>query len=392
MNSFLITQVRLVEPGRDIRPGALLVRDGQIAAFGSRVDAPAGTTVVDGGGRLLTPGLIDVHTHGVGQNLYERTPAEIVAGGALLPSFGVTTVLPTLYRVMHRSSLKHLAALAEVLPKVKGAKAPGFHLEGPFLALPGAGAETIPGDLGLLDELLAVCGGRVSAMSISPDSVNILPIIERLCERGVVPFITHTRATVEQTQAALDAGARHATHFYDVFPLPPETDGGVRPVGAVETMLADPRATVDFIADGTHVHPMAIRCAVAAKGWGGVVLITDSNIGAGLPHGEYATPWGFPVNIGPRGGARIADPKHPHFGSLAGSALTMNVGMKNLLQWLDLPPAQVWAMGTLNVARMMGWKNKGRIEVGAAADLVLWNDDFTPVKTWCGGECVYERI
>jgi len=305
----------------------------------------------------------------------------------MLPQFGTTCVLPTLYRVMNRQSLKHLAALADALP----ACMPGFHLEGPFLALPGAGAETIPGDVKLLDEVLAACHGRVSAMSISPDSREIIPVIERLRTQGIVPFITHTRATAEQTQAAINAGARHATHFYDVFPIPKETEPGVRAVGAVEAVLANRGVTVDFIADGTHVHPMAIRCALAAKGWEGVILITDANIGAGMPDGEYLTPWGYSVSIGPRGGARIADRKHPHFDGLAGSALTMNVGMQNLLKWLDLTPAQVWAMGTLNVARLLNLERKGRLAVGADADLVLWNEDLEASHTWVAGQLVYER-
>src|SRR5262249_45336740 len=149
----------------------------------------------------------------------------------------------------------------------------------------------------LLKDMLAACQDRVAIMSISPDQKNVLPVIVHLKERGIVPFITHTRASVEQTQAAIEAGARHATHFYDVFPVPEEKDPGVRPVGAVEAILADRRVSVDFISDGVHVHPTAIRAAVAAKGWAGVILITDSNIGAGLPSGQYDTPWGYPVHV-----------------------------------------------------------------------------------------------
>jgi N-acetylglucosamine-6-phosphate deacetylase len=107
----------------------------------------------------------------------------------------------------------------------------------------------------------------------------------------------------------------------------------VRPVGAVESILADPRASVDFIADGVHVHPTAIRAAVAAKGWQGVILITDSNIGAGLAGGIYDTPWGFQIRVSPTTAAR-----HAEKNTLAGSALTMNRGMANLLSWLRLPP------------------------------------------------------
>jgi N-acetylglucosamine-6-phosphate deacetylase len=242
--------------------------------------------------------------------------------------------------------------------------------------------------LGLLEEILAACGHHVSIMSISPEQKNIVPVIQCLRERNILPFITHTRASVEQTEAAIEAGARHATHFYDVFPVPEETDAGVRPVGAVEAILADSRASVDFICDGVHVHPTAIRAAVAAKGWEKVMLITDSNIGAGLPSGEYDTPWGYRVRVAPGDAAR-----HATKGFLAGSALTMNVGMRNLLRWLApvLAPAQIWAMGTLNPARLLGLPNKGRIAPGADADLVLWDPQLNAVKTWVGGQCLFTR-
>jgi N-acetylglucosamine-6-phosphate deacetylase len=161
----------------------------------------------------------------------------------------------------------------------------------------------------------------------------------------------------------------------------------VRPVGVVETVLAHPRATVDFIADGVHVHPMAIRAAIAAKTFRGVVLITDANIGAGLPEGVYDTPWGYQVRVSEKTAAR-----HATKNFLAGSALTMDRGMANLLRWLDyLPPEQVWAMGTLNPARVLGLDHKGRLEAGADADLVLWEDNLQPAQTWVAGHCTYEK-
>ncbi len=389
MSEILFEDVRFPVPGQGMQRGNVLVDSGRIAACGFAPPRERVQTIA-GNGALLTPGLIDIHTHGNGTFVYECGPEALVEGLANLPKFGTTCVLPTLYRVMDRPSLKKLAALAAALDNVQGVRVPGFHLEGPFLALPGAGAETIPGDVELLNDLLAACNGRVTAMSISPDTPNILPIIERLVERGVVPLMTHTRASVQQTVAAIAAGARHATHFYDVFPVPVETDPGVRPVGAVETILADRRVSVDFIADGVHVDPMAIRAALAAKGYGGVILITDSNIGAGLPAGEYDTPWNLSVRADPDGAARIVEPAAMR-GSLAGSSLTMDRGMRNLLNWLDLPAEQVWAMGTENPARVMGLRDLGAIRVGAAADLVLWDDKLHVRKTWLAGELVYDR-
>ena len=275
--------------------GSVRIRQGKIVELdpaAEKGDGPHLPEQIQGGGLLLTPGLIDIHTHGIEQFAYEAGPEQIVAASRKLARYGTTCVLPTLYRALSRPRLGELERLAAVLSTVEDVCMPGLHLEGPFLALPGAGAQTVPGDLGLLEELLAAAGGRVAAMSISPEVPNILPIIECLCQRGIVPFMTHTRATAEQTQRAIDAGAHHATHFYDVFPPPEETDPGVRPVGAVETILADPRCTVDFIADGVHVHPTAIKAAVAAKGPARVLLTTDSNIGAGLPPGIYDSPMG----------------------------------------------------------------------------------------------------
>lgn len=386
-SSWLIRDVRFVEPGRRIASGDVLVRQGRITATGTIAPDVAGDAArVEGRGRLLTPGLIDVHTHGIGRNLYESGATGLRSAVADLARFGVTTVLPTVIPFDRPETFALLKELTETLPQLTCVNLPGLHLEGPFMAVGGAACPTLPGNVDLLERLLTACHHRIAAMSVSPDTPGVLPVIHRLREKGIPVFLTHTRATAEQTEAALNAGATHATHFYDVFYAPAETDPGVRPVGAVEAILADPRASVDFIADGVHVHPTAIRAAVAAKGWAGVVLITDSNIGAGLPAGVYPTPWGFAIRVSPETAARH-ETKH----SLAGSALTMDRGIANLLRWLSLPPEQVWAMGTLNPARLLGLDRKGRLEPGADADLVLWDDKLTAQMTWVNGNLVYEK-
>lgn len=387
MSSLLIRNVRLVEPGKLIRLGDVLVRDGCIASIGNAgAESTADAEIINGAERLLTPGLIDVHTHGIMHSLYESGPDGLRSAARELGRFGVTTVLPTLVPQIRDNWFEQLGEIAAAIPSVREVNIPGLHLEGPFMAVGGAACPTLPGDLALLERILAACAGRLAIMSVSPDTPNIVPVIRRLRQEKVTVFLTHTRASVEQTEAALDAGAVHATHFYDVFYAPPETEPGVRPVGAVEAILADPRASVDFIADGVHVHPTAIRAAVVAKTWTGVILITDSNIGAGLPAGVYDTPWGFRIKVSPREAAR-----HETKNFLAGSALTMDRGMANLLRWLNLPPEQVWAMGTLNPARLLGLDRRGRLEPGAAADLVLWDENLTAARTWVNGHSVYEK-
>jgi N-acetylglucosamine-6-phosphate deacetylase len=395
MSATCIENARVVHPGVGISCGNVLLVDGTIAAVEADAsDLPEECERVDANGALLTPGLVDLHTHGIHEYLFERDPEDILAGAQALGRYGTTCVLPTLYRVLDGSSLDRLARLSEVLDAVEGVSMPGFHLEGPFLALPGAGAATIPGDLVLLNELLSAVAGRVCAMSVSPDCPNVLPVIEHLRGQGIAVFLTHTGASVAETHAAIEAGARHATHFYDVFPLPPEIEPGVRPCGAVEVVLADRDCTVDFICDGVHVDPAAIRLALAVKGWQGIVAITDANIGAGLDDGVYPTSWGYPIRVRQGDAVRVHDASHPLHGQLAGSSLTMNRAITNLFKWLEIPVSSVWALGTRNPATVVGLAGKGVMQVGADADVVLWREmdrTLEAIQTWVGGQLVYER-
>ncbi|MEA1951591.1 MAG: amidohydrolase family protein [Planctomycetota bacterium] len=407
----LIFNARVMQPGEGLVGTWLRIRDGKIFEFGTCPPDSAceGEDRIDAGRRLLTPGLIDLHTHGICEHAYEAGPGDLVKGLREAPRFGSTCILPTLCEMVIPGRLDRLAELAAALDKVDSVAVPGFHFEGPFVVHAGAGLKTLPGDVGLLYSLVKACDGRMAAMSLSPDTENVLPVIKRLHAMRIPIFMTHTSANVEQTQAAIEAGARHATHFYNVFFLPEEKEMGLRPVGAVETILADPRCTVDFICDGIHVHPMAVKSALAAKGAEGVALITDSNIGAGMPAGVYQTPLAGQVRVSPEDAARIDEPGHKNFGCLAGSSLTMDRGISNLMYWLDLPEAEVWAMATRTPARILGLPDKGVIRVGADADLVLWTEEskevegkkqkgtkgtkveYRALRTWVGGRCVFAR-
>ena len=413
MSDLVIRNVRALQPGTGVIGDTVVVRDGQVAAIETRGGRPgtgagsddaaesvpgqsaaAHTPEVDGGGRLLTPGLIDIHAHGIEHWVYETDPASMRAGLARLSAYGVTCILPTLVRAMHWGDLEKLAALSAAMDEVETVSVPGLHLEGPFLALPGAGCDTIPGDVALLEALLEATGQRVWAMSLSPDVAHATSIAGALAERGIVGFMTHTAGTVAQTRALIEAGVRHATHFYDVFPVPEEGDPGVRPCGVVEAVLADERVSVDFIADGVHVDPVAIEMAVRCKGPAGVLAITDANVGAGLGEGTYPCPWGYDVRVREGEACRIHAPGQSNDGVLAGSGLTMDRAVSNLLRWLDLTEAEVWSMATRSVAERLGLSRKGDLRPGADADLVLWDREAGELRanrTWVAGRCVHER-
>ncbi len=199
-------------------------------------------------------------------------------------------------------------------------------------------------------------------------------------------FMTHTKADAKQTGRAIELGASHATHFYDVFPSPEETDPGVRPCGAVEAILADPAVSVDFILDGEHVDPVAVKMALRSKGADKVCLITDANIGAGLEPGVYMF-----------GKEQV---RYSHVGAparlvknnaLAGSGLTMDQAVRNAVRMLDLDISQAVRMASANPAKVLGLdESKGRIMEGYDADLVLMNSKFRVLQTWIRGNCCYK--
>ena len=177
--------------------------------------------VVDASGKYLSPGFIDVHIHGLHEYAIEGSPDDLSSICKLLPRYGVTGFLPTLTltSLPKGRDADYLASLAKV--KSEGAQILGFHLEGPFIALTGAGLpEALSGvDTERAKALIEAAKPFRVIFSISPDLDGIQELLPVVTQNNTPAFITHTRANVKQTQAAIALGAKHATHFYDVFHL-----------------------------------------------------------------------------------------------------------------------------------------------------------------------------
>ena len=293
-----------------IREGSsVLIEGGEIRAVGHTRGGGAaehrGAQVIDGKGGYLAPGFIDLHLHGLLDRLIDRGPPDLAEICRRLPRFGVTGFLPTLTPLPPGRDAAFLRSLAGV--RSEGSHILGFFLEGPFLSLTGALPREAIGapNRKRVSSLIAAALPYRSIFAAAPDLEGVLPLIPLMARDGAPVFLTHTAASARQTLEAIEAGISHATHFYDVFPPPRETDPGVRPCGAVEAVLASPRVTVDFILDGEHVDPVAVRMALACKGPAGVSLITDANLGAGLPPGTY-TGLGGPRSASPTRAPRPA--------------------------------------------------------------------------------------
>ena len=391
MTQKLIENATVLLPDRLLEDHSVRFQAGKILQVGPSAElrgTPA-DQIIGAAGGYLAPGLIDLHMHGLHGSLIDNGPEELAAICGILPQYGVTGFLPTLCSRPQGEDAAFLAGLARV--HSQGSEVLGFHLEGPFLTLTGA---LLPETLGQADKnrVLALTEAAKpygTVFSISPDMEGILDLVPIMAAHDTAVFITHTKATVQQTQAAIEMGARHATHFYDVFPSPSETDPGVRPCGAVEAILADNRVSVDFILDGEHVNPVAVKMALQCKGPDRVCLITDSNMGAGLKPGRYRV-LEEEVDFAYQGGpARLTEQSRMP-GGLAGSGLTLDRAVRNAIDMLPVDVPQAVRMASTNPAQVLGLDDrKGKIQPGYDADMVLLDDQLRVVQTWIGGRSCY---
>lgn len=371
--------------GSGIETGFIRFDEAAIAEVGLQT---CGEEYVDMGDCFIVPGFIDLHMHGIRRALVDNGPGDLAEICRILPQYGVTGFLPTVAPRPAGEDARFLGNLSET--ETEGASILGFHLEGPFLKITGAlPAGAVSGaDAARVKSLMDAARPYKTVFSISPDVEGIEEVITLMAGGGAPVFITHTAATVRQTQDAIEAGARHATHFYDVFPCPPVTEPGVRPCGAVEAILADPRVSVDFILDGVHVDPVAVRMAMACKP-GRVCLITDSNVGAGLEPGCHTFGDSGEICFASKG----APARSVKDGTLAGSGLTMDQALRNAVEWLGLDLPEAVKMVSTRPAEIIGaGERKGKLKAGYDADFTVLNGKLDVVQTWIDGKCYFNSL
>ena len=391
MGRTIVKNSTVVLPDRLVQGHAVVWKDSRIETVCATeaLSEEAGDSVIDAKGMYLAPGFIDLHVHGSLNIRIDAGMNGLTELCRLMPRYGLTGFLPTLCPKPKGEDANFLAALAQV--ESQGSEILGFHLEGPFLTLTGAMA---PEALGTADpqrvEALRNAGRPYPVIfSVAPDFEGILKLIPLMAEDDVPIFMTHTVATVAQTQASIEAGVRHATHFYDVFPYPGEKESGVRGCGAVEAVLADPRVSVDFILDGVHVDPVAVQMALRCKDSDKVCLITDANLLAGMPPGRYRYDDRELVSSYQGGPAKLTE-NSLYPGGLAGSGLTMDLAVRNALELLGVDLPMAVRMASTNPARVMGLSDrKGEIKPGYDADLVLLDEALEVRQTWVAGRCVF---
>ena len=371
-------------PTAHIERGWLLARDGQIAALGWG-DAPEipDAEVINAGDKTLLPGFIDIHVHGgANSEAMDATPEALATMARFYAQHGVTSFLATTWtdaRDKVQSALECIAASQG--QQVDGATILGAHVEGPYLNPERCGAQsTTYIRRAERDEALAFLNtGVVRLMALAPEYAENHWLIRECVRRGITVSAAHTAATYEQMRAAVAMGLTQTTHTGNAM-----TGLHHREPGTLGAALTLPQINAELIADNIHVHPAVMDIIYRCKGAEGLILISDAVRGAGMPDGDYSID---ERTVTIRDGVvRLPD------GTLAGSTLTMERALRNLLAATGEPLAALWQTSSLNPARAIGVSNrKGSLEVGKDADLVLVDSEINVLMTVAEGRIVYRK-
>jgi N-acetylglucosamine-6-phosphate deacetylase len=368
----------LYTPLEEIQNPLVFVEGGVITDLASRStrEIPANTALIDFADAIIAPGFVDVHMHGgAGLDVMQASEAEMPHLGRFLAQHGVTGYFPTTVAAPIDVTCAALERIANAIAagesgtngngsndNTSQARPLGIHLEGPFLSHARRGVHA-PENLALptvalFERLWQAARGHVRMLTIAPELPGAPEVIAEAARRRVLVSIGHSDADLNAAQAGVRAGARHATHTFNAMrPL------DHREPGILAEVLTDPDVTADIIVDGIHVAPSVVRLFLKAKGIEGSVLITDATAAAGMPDGRYQL------------GTMMVDVKNGMCtidGKLAGSVLTMDRAVRNVMEFGSWSLRHAVRAATLNPARAAGLADQyGALASGAEASFVV---------------------
>jgi N-acetylglucosamine-6-phosphate deacetylase len=376
-----IHDATLLDPQVDAPPQSVLIEGDEIVAVGAADDVPCPPDAdqIDAAGLSLSPGFIDLQLNGAFGLDFTAAPATIWEVGRKLTRYGVTTFLPTIIT----SSPETVAAAQKVLqagppPGYLGAAALGLHLEGPFLNPVKCGAhEAALMRAPSLNDVTDWWPDKgVRLVTLAPELPGALEVTRALCERGVLVSAGHSLADYDQARAGLLAGVGYGTHVFNAMPTLEH-----RAPGLAGALLTDRQAIVGVIADGVHLHPAVVELIWRIKGLEHVNLVSDAMAALGMPPGRYQL-GSFEVLVD-RDSARLND------GRLAGSVLSLDQAVRNLIAYTGCTPPEAVATVTRVPARALHLRDRGRIRVGMQADLTLLTGELRVAATIVGGQVAW---
>lgn len=374
-----------------IEDGAVLIRGHEILAAGDRSqvlshDEARNAELIDIQGKIISPGLIDLQINGAGGADFTANPVpsslRTIAG--LLPKFGCTSFLPTLLSASNETILTALQATRWLRDNPgNGAQTLGLHVEGPFLNLDRAGAHDInlirePSMIDL-NQWLQEAPGDLRLLTLAPEIPGSAKLIRQASQNGVRISLGHSVATYQEVMSAWDHGASIVTHLFNAMKTVSAREPGI--IGAI---FDHDQFVTTIIADGIHVHPALLRATIGVLGSERVVLVTDSMSPMGTKIERFHL--GTRV-VEVRGGACYLEDD-----TLAGSVLSMDQAIRNIVRWVDLPLADTFRLGTVNPARAIGVEaSKGTLTPGKDADIVVWTQSLEVESVFIRGIPTYQH-
>ncbi|WP_107942873.1 N-acetylglucosamine-6-phosphate deacetylase [Metasolibacillus fluoroglycofenilyticus] len=334
---------------------------------------------IDCTGYYCLPGFIDMHIHGAnGVDTMDATITSLHQFATALVAEGTTSFLAT---TMTQSEAIIEAALQNVARFQQGmgeANLLGIHLEGPFISPHCAGAQPIEYiQLPSIEKYRRwheLSGNAIKQMTIAPEQG--MELVNYAQQLGVVVSIGHSNATARETKEAIAQGVTQGTHLYNQMRAMHHREPGV-----VGTVLLEKDVYVEMIVDFIHIHPEMVDLAYRLKGSEKIILITDAMRAKGLAYGEYDL-GGQEVHV-TKSGAHLAN------GALAGSVLKMNDALRNMQQATGASWQELAQMSSFNAAKQLGLSQKGYIDAGKDADLVIIDENFQVQYTIVNGQIVY---
>ena len=361
---------------------AVLVEDGLVAdvfskkRFEQKHFGPD-VKIIDVNGAYIVPGFIDTHIHGFGGYGTEDASVEsTLEMSRILIQYGVTAFNPTLYPMEPGAMLEAVSRIVSAIGKETGARIMGLHLEGPFLSPARLGVQRpetlMQANLSFMEQLWEASGGHIVNMTVAPEIKGMRELALFCIKKGIILQAGHTDAKYENMVEGMQAGILHSTHLFNAM-----SKLDHRNPNAVGAILIHPEMSCEIIADGCHVHPDLFKLLLRDKPIDKIVLVTD-----GLKPTEQ------------REGPLYANGEEVVFHDgvfhrklddvIAGSALTMIQGVKNLVSFGFSLEDAVRTAG-FNPARVMRYDRKGSIIPGQDADLVVFDRQFNVLASLAGG-------
>ena len=375
---------KIVLPDGLLENGLVIVKGERIVYVGERIPLDGHYEVKKVHG-YLWPGLIDIHVHGSGgANVLDDAEEALPQMARSLLRFGVTGFLPTTMSVAKPVLAKAVSTIVRSASRIHdGAEVLGIHLEGPWLSPHYMGAQN-PSYLAAPSETEAewavnTCQGMLKLVTLAPESSGALEAIRVFAKNKVVVALGHAGATWVQVETAVEAGASHVTHIFNAM-------RGLhhREPGMAGAALAEDRLSVELIADGLHVHPAIIKLLTRVKTPDQLLLISDGISAVGMQDGEYQL-GGLPIVVR-EGQAALKN------GTLAGSLLTLNKAVFNMIYFTNIPLWQAVRMASLAPAKKLGIANEyGSIENGKKANLVVVDEAARVEMVYREGKQLYRR-